>query len=480
MDLNDIEVVEPLTPIQEFYCNSNVFITGGTGFLGRMLVEKLLRSCPDIDTIYLLVRKKCGREPKERIDVMLEDPIFTTVRSKGELKKKLVPLRGDCTLPHLGLKEADKQLLIEKANIVFHLAATVRLGEKLKNAANINVTGTYEVLKLCKAMTGLKSIVYVSTAYSHCHNTVISERFFPSPTEPKQLMNLAKNLNDSLMEELTPRLLQKYPNSYTFTKAVAEELLHEFGKHLPAAIIRPSLVVSSYKEPFGGYVNTFYGITSVISIVSCGLLKSLHCDGEKTANIVPADMCINAMIAIAVDAARSFKTRPSENNIEIPIYHFESSRDMPLTWKEYISKTMETIKKWPTMQTVWYNTFSLQKHYLIHMLLVIIYNFIPGLFSDFIMMIFGRTPWYMRTFKSTFRMTNELSYFTTKNFTFLSKRMHYLLDRMAAEDKKLFFCDLRQLQWNEFFETYFLGMRMYVLRDPIKTAKAARIRLDRY
>lgn len=159
-------------------------------------------------------------------------------------------------------------------------------------------------------------------------------------------------------------------------------------------------MVSSYKEPFGGYVNTFYGITSVISIVSCGLLKSLHCDGEKTANIVPADMCVNAMIAIAVDAARSFKTRPEENNIDIPIYHFESSRDMPLTWKEYISKTMETIKKFPTMQTVWYNTFTLQKHYLIHMLLVIIYNFIPGMFSDFFMMIFGRSPWYLSPYNS--------------------------------------------------------------------------------
>lgn len=92
-----------------------------------------------------------------------------------------------------------------KVNIVFHLAATVRFTEKLKTATAVNVSGTYEVLKLCKAMKNLKCVVYASSAYSHCENAVISERFFSSPTEPKQLMNLAKNLNDTLMEDLTNR-----------------------------------------------------------------------------------------------------------------------------------------------------------------------------------------------------------------------------------------------------------------------------------
>ncbi|GJQ86870.1 hypothetical protein Trydic_g13283, partial [Trypoxylus dichotomus] len=362
-------------------------------------------------------------------------------------------------------------------NIVFHLAATVNLSEKLKTAASINVTGTYELLKLCKAMKNLKSIVYTSTAYSHSQNTVISERFFSSPTDPKQLMNLVKNLSDNLLEDLTARLLQNHPNSYTFTKAVAEELINEFGKDLPAAIIRPSIVVSSYKEPFRGYINCLYGLTTLISIISCGLLKSLHCDPDKTANVVPADMCVNAMIAIAVDADRSFKTRSEEDANEIPIYHFESSRDMPITWREFIGRTMDVGKKWPSMQTVWYSTLTLQKHYFFHLMFMIFYNFIPGAFSDFITLIAGRTPWYVKTLKSSFKMTNDLSYFTTKDFTFLSKRMHYLLERMTPEDKKLFFCDLRQLQWEEFFKTYFLGMRIYVLRDPIKTAKAARIKL---
>jgi fatty acyl-CoA reductase len=42
-------------------------VTGSTGFLGKVLVEKLLRSCPDIGNIYVLMRKKKGKEPSQRV-----------------------------------------------------------------------------------------------------------------------------------------------------------------------------------------------------------------------------------------------------------------------------------------------------------------------------------------------------------------------------------------------------------------------------
>ena len=51
-----------LSNIAEFYRDRSVFITGGTGFLGKVLVEKLLRSCPHIKTIYLLMRPKRGQD----------------------------------------------------------------------------------------------------------------------------------------------------------------------------------------------------------------------------------------------------------------------------------------------------------------------------------------------------------------------------------------------------------------------------------
>jgi fatty acyl-CoA reductase len=37
------------------------------------------------------------------------------------------------------------------------------------------------------------------------------------------------------------RLLKKWPNTYAFTKAIAEDVVREFGKGLPIAVVRPAV-----------------------------------------------------------------------------------------------------------------------------------------------------------------------------------------------------------------------------------------------
>ena len=59
--------------ITKFYENADVFVTGGSGFLGKVLIEKLLRSCPDIGNIYLLLRPKRGQKATDRIAKIVDD-----------------------------------------------------------------------------------------------------------------------------------------------------------------------------------------------------------------------------------------------------------------------------------------------------------------------------------------------------------------------------------------------------------------------
>jgi len=63
------------SPIQEFFRDAVVFLTGGTGFMGKVLVEKLLRTCPHIKHIYLLIRSKKGKNVDQRLEDIFEDRV---------------------------------------------------------------------------------------------------------------------------------------------------------------------------------------------------------------------------------------------------------------------------------------------------------------------------------------------------------------------------------------------------------------------
>lgn len=69
------DMAETLVSIPEYFAGQNVFITGGSGFIGKVLIEKLLRSCPDVGRIYVLLRPKKGRSPQERLAALTVCPV---------------------------------------------------------------------------------------------------------------------------------------------------------------------------------------------------------------------------------------------------------------------------------------------------------------------------------------------------------------------------------------------------------------------
>ena len=72
---NWLVMLESGEGVREFYAGRSVFITGATGYLGKVTVEKLLRSCPEISTIYVLVRPKKGKSPEERLEELVRCPV---------------------------------------------------------------------------------------------------------------------------------------------------------------------------------------------------------------------------------------------------------------------------------------------------------------------------------------------------------------------------------------------------------------------
>ncbi|KAM3963780.1 fatty acyl-CoA reductase 1-like [Aphomia sociella] len=290
--------------VAEFYAGKSLFITGGTGFLGKVFIEKLLYSCADIDKIYVLVRNKKYTNANNRIEQMLNNPLFTRLKKKRpDCTTKLIPIFGDVSEPNLGITPADEQLLIEKVSIVFHAAATVKFNEILTEALQINVDGTRNVLDLCHKMNKIEMLVHISTLYSNCDKRIIEEIVYPPPIELNDLHTYIKlNMHD---EKAIGDILSGRPNTYTFTKALAEALVKEKHGNIPTIIIRPSIVGSVNNEPLPGWLDNWYGATCLLAYMGTGIMRVLPGKRDGVIDFIPVDYVSNLTIVAAAKTGRS-------------------------------------------------------------------------------------------------------------------------------------------------------------------------------
>ena len=75
-------------------------------------------------------------------------------------------------------------------------------------------------------------------------------------------------MTDDQLNTITQSLLEGRPNTYTYTKSLAEYVITQEAKDLPVAIYRPSIVSGSVKEPYPGWVDCIHGPTGIIVAVS--------------------------------------------------------------------------------------------------------------------------------------------------------------------------------------------------------------------
>uniref|UniRef100_A0A1B0CW34 Fatty acyl-CoA reductase n=1 Tax=Lutzomyia longipalpis TaxID=7200 RepID=A0A1B0CW34_LUTLO len=154
MEIKDGEI-SVSTPMKDFFRDKNVLITGGTGFLGRLLVEKLLRV--GVSMVYLVVRPKKDQTAEERIDELSQGAIFDRLRQvDANFTDRIQPLEGDLCLPDLGLDRKSLDILEENIEIVIHAGADVRFDETLAAAVQVNIRGTRDILDMAVRMKKLE------------------------------------------------------------------------------------------------------------------------------------------------------------------------------------------------------------------------------------------------------------------------------------------------------------------------------------
>jgi len=160
---------EPFS-LRETLDGKTIFVIGGTGFLGRMLLYFILRHAPGVRRLFLLIRPTHGRTGQDRLEAeILNSPVFTSESEDREYfarlaRKKITVLEGDASRPGLALSEKDAKLAREKADVVLNTAGNVEFNPPLDMSLNANAVCTREVLdfvETCKS----RRYLHVSTCY---------------------------------------------------------------------------------------------------------------------------------------------------------------------------------------------------------------------------------------------------------------------------------------------------------------------------
>lgn len=133
-----------------------MLLTGCTGFLGKVILEKMMRSCPEVNKFYIMVRPKRKVQPIDRVkNEILNSYNFSVLKRANKnfiqwAEDKIVPVVGDLVAEGLGLSAEHRQLIIENVHVFINSAASVSFDDPLQDAFQINYFGPQRLLELAK------------------------------------------------------------------------------------------------------------------------------------------------------------------------------------------------------------------------------------------------------------------------------------------------------------------------------------------
>ncbi|KAI4503261.1 hypothetical protein M0802_001483, partial [Mischocyttarus mexicanus] len=312
------------------------------------------------------------------------------------------------------------------------------------------------------------SFVYVSTVYSHCLHNPVVEKFYDPPVDDEILIDLVGSINENSLDDITKKLLGSWPNTYVYTKSVAEYVIKKQAGLIPIGIFRPAIVVSTYREPVPGWVDNLNGPMGVYASAGKGLLRTHYGDESVKVCLVPGDLTTNALIVSAWDIARNQSCKE-----DIPIYNYVSGENS-ITYGEMTNLTLKYGLSTPFKETYWYTSFGLRKYRLLHLFYIYFLHFLPGLIIDLGMLCMRKKPRFLSMYRKLYVMSDVLSYFSLNEWKFTNEKWIEVIEKLDAKDRALFYCDMNDVDWNIYFKSFLLGIRLYVMKDPVETIPQAR------
>ncbi|KAH9673905.1 Fatty acyl-CoA reductase 2 [Citrus sinensis] len=368
--------------IEKFLVGKSFFVTGATGFLAKVLIEKILRAAPEVGKIFLLIKAESEEAASKRLkDEVINAELFKCLQQTyGECYQDfmlniLVPVVGNISEINLGLEGNLATVIANEVDVIINSAASITFHERYDIAIDINTRGPSHVMNFTKKCKKVKVFVHMSTAFAngkrqgrtmekpfYMGDTIARElNFNNSKTEPKldveKEIGLAMKSKKALendedarkkMKELGLERARKYGwhDTYSFTKAMGEMMIDTMKENISVVIIRPTLIQSTYKEPFPGWIEGNRLWDLMILYYGRGQLNELVGDPNGLLDAVPVDMVVNATLAAIAKHGQVVIQKP-----EVKVYQIASSVTNPLVTKYLMSLLHEHFDSSPFLDS---------------------------------------------------------------------------------------------------------------------------------
>ncbi|XP_055811632.1 fatty acyl-CoA reductase 2, chloroplastic-like [Solanum dulcamara] len=494
--------------IVDFFEAKNLLVTGATGFLAKVLIEKMLRTTPKINKIYLLIRAKNREAAFDRLtSEIIESKLFKCLKEihgksyESFIRSKLIPVVGNIHEPNLGMDIIISQQIVQEIDLIVGSAANTTFDLRYDLALDANVNGSYQLMMFAKKCKNLKLLIHYSSAYANGERegllyekpfimgeSITKEKLishspsakFPSLNAANELDFVSKLKNaiknngfEQIMKDLGAERAKLYGwhDTYSFTKAIGEMVINSMREDIPIVIIRPSTITSSYEQPFPGWVQGFRVIDPAIVFYGKGDFPAVLADPNCIVDVVSVDVVVNATMAAI--AKHGYLQSP-----ELNVYHVASSFVNPLLSSQLLNYCYEFFSSFPFVNSKGDQVKVKKMKYCDNM----------SDFSNYISKELlkqhdevGELTHEVEHSKMQMRFKRKVEYL--KNFSkvyepyafykgwFHNGNMQKLMEDMSEQERKSFEIDLSKINWRDYFiGIHIPGVKKHVLKGRIASS----------
>lgn len=477
--------------LRRILAGKRILLTGATGFLAKVVLEKVIRLVPDIGGVTLLIR---GNAQERFVREVAASSIFDTLRAERPaalaecFAQRIHCVSGDITRSAFGLTPAAFITLAGRVDVIINAAASVDFREPLDEALAINTRSLHQLTALARASGA--PLIQVSTCYVHGYlqGDIQEELASPAGTAiprhrdggfdvdvlcqrlERGIERIRASCTDPqrLRERLTEFGIREanrlgWNDTYTFTKWLGEQVAMRGMAGRSLTIVRPSIIESTLQSPVPGWIEGVKVADAVILAYARGKTRFFPALPRQVIDIIPADLVANSILMATAEALTPVSPPPHR------IYQCCSGASNPLALGDMIRLIQtEARRHWQSYDRLFLreptHTFRVVGHRSFRALLGtlrcagVAWNGLRRLTGS------GDAP-ALDALRTTHTLALTFSFYTRPRYRFQSHGLLALAQRFSETDRRLFPVDASVIDWEDYLcRVHMTGLNRYALR----------------